>query len=81
MGEIATKEFWLAALERAIKTFAQALLALLGTNVASITDVDWQQALGVGGLAFVASILLSIASAGIGKSGPSLGPEQLKEVA
>jgi len=79
MGELGHKEFWLAALERAIKTFCQALLALLGTNVASITDVDWAQALGVAGLAFVASVLLSIASSGVGKSGPSLGPEQLKE--
>lgn len=79
MGELGRRDFWLAALERAIKTFCQSLLALLGTNVTSITDVDWGQALGIAGLAAIASILFSISSVSVGKSGPSLGPEQLKE--
>ena len=78
MGELATKEFWLASLERAIRTFAQALLALLGTNVASITDVDWGQALGVAALAALASVLLSVGTGAATKTGPSFGPEKLK---
>lgn len=79
MSELWTGKFWLASIERAIKSFAGALLALLGSNVLSVTDVDWSQAAGVGALAALSSILLSITSAGIGNHGPSLGPETLKE--
>jgi hypothetical protein len=78
MGEIWTKQFWFAALERAIKSFAGGLLAAFGTNVTNIYSVDWQQALGFAAFTSVSSILLSIVSAGVGNSGPSLGPEQLK---
>jgi hypothetical protein len=49
-----TKEFWTATLERAIKTFAQTLLALVGTDAVGVLNVDITQ-----------SILASIAAAGI----------------
>lgn len=49
-----TKEFWLGTLERAIKTFAQTLLALLGTDAVGVLNADLNQ-----------SLLASLAAAGI----------------
>ena len=58
-----SRQFWQDAAERAIKTFAQ---ALLGVFVAGITimSVDWVDALAVGATAGLISVLTSIASAG-----------------
>jgi len=49
-----TKEFWIGTLERAIKTFAQTLLALVGTDAVGVLNVDITQ-----------SILASLAAASI----------------
>lgn len=73
-------EFWAAALERAIKTVAQ---AALGSGVLQVTDIwsiDWTQFFWLLGVAFVASILTSIVSVPVGGSnGPSVtGSEVLK---
>lgn len=74
---LTTGAFWGATLERAIKTAAQAVLALLTTNAIGVTSIDWAQVPSVAGLAAFVSVLTSIASAGIGNRGPSLGPEQV----
>ncbi|HEY0774175.1 MAG TPA: holin [Nocardioidaceae bacterium] len=68
-----TKAFWIAAGERAGKTFAQALGAyLLGAGL-GIVGSDWLTALNVSGMAALLSVLSSVASAGIGEKGsPSL---------
>lgn len=58
--------FWRDALERAIRTAAQAVLALWGTSVTGILDVDWQQAVSVAALAALMSVLMSIAATGVG---------------
>lgn len=60
-----TKQFWLDAAERAIKTFAQAVAAALLAGQL-ITDIDWKAALGLALTATAASIVTSIASAGVG---------------
>jgi hypothetical protein len=59
---LTSKAFWESAIERAVKTFAQTALALLGTSqVISAIDVNWGEIGGVSVLAAVLSILTSIA--------------------
>lgn len=36
-----SKLFWQGAFERAVKTFAQALIASIGTSAVAINAVDW----------------------------------------
>lgn len=55
--------FWADTAVRAIKTFAQAAVALLGANSIGLLDVDWVNLVSVAGLAAVASLLTSVASA------------------
>lgn len=54
-----TKDFWMAALNRAIRTGAQAALSMITVGVA-IFDVDWLAVLGVVATSMVVSILTSI---------------------
>lgn len=56
-----TVAFWKSAGERAIKTAAQAAIALLGTDqFVSALDVNWAEVGGIALLAGVLSILTSI---------------------
>ena len=63
-----TKKFGLDALERALKTFAQALLALI-TVGSAITDIDWGTAAQISATAAVISLLTSVISLPLGDSG------------
>lgn len=72
-----TRSFWLAAAERAIRTFAGALVAFLAANATGVLEVDWVQALSVSGLATIIAVLTSIAAAKIGPEGPSFGSEAI----
>lgn len=72
-----TVKFWAAAAERALKTFAQTIVALIGANLVSVTDLDWAQFIGIGGTAAIVSVLTSVASAPLGNNGPSLADEEL----
>lgn len=69
--------------ERALKTFSQALLAVLAVG-APIWDINWTEGLGIALTATVFSILTSLASHGIGDgsasavSAPSGGKHRLK---
>ena len=56
-----TKEFWKAALIRAIKTFAQAMVAQIGAGSVGIVTFDWVGALSVSAMAAVLSIFTSLA--------------------
>lgn len=63
-----TVEFWKDLVERAIKTFAQALLAVLAVGV-PIWELDWSGAFGIAATATVISVLTSVASIGAGVQG------------
>lgn len=70
-----TYRFWLSASERAVKTFAQTLVAILGANSFGLLTAPWTMALSTAGMATLLSVLTSIASAPIGDPGtPSLLP-------
>lgn len=65
-----SRQFWLDALERAVKTFAQVLLAMwAGDAVFDITQTDWGKALSVAFSAVVLSLLTSLLSLKLGNSG------------
>ena len=63
---LATKKFWLHALERAVKTAAQTAAGLMSANGLGLLDVDWKALGSVAGLSLVYSLLTSVASAGGG---------------
>ena len=58
------KSYWLewgkAAIIRAIRTFAEAMLAYIGTGALVLGDVNWIAALSAGGFGFVTAILLAL---------------------
>ena len=49
-----------AALVRAIRTFAEAMLAYIGTGALVLGDVNWIAALSAGGFGFITAILLAL---------------------
>ena len=76
------KKFLEATAERAIKTFLQTLLALIGTDSMGILSVDILAAAQVAGSAALLSVLTSFASSKVGNEGPSLaGETTLKSIA
>ena len=54
------KKFLIAALIRAVRTFAQTFVSMIGVG-AAFSEVDWLRALSVSGVAFVLSIMTSLA--------------------
>lgn len=72
---IFTKAFGLATFERAVKTFAQTLAALLLADGTDLLTTNWATALSVAGMAAVISVLTSVGSGAVGESGPSLATE------
>lgn len=68
-----SRSFWRAAAERAIRTFAQAFLALAGFQAFDVLHADWPTLLGVSTGAAVLSLMTSIVASEIGDKGtPSL---------
>lgn len=76
------KKFLEATAERALKTFVQTLLALVGTDSIGVLNVDFLAAAQVAGSAALLSVLTSFASSKVGNEGPSLaGETTLKSIA
>jgi len=68
-----TRTFWRSTAERAVKSFAQSLLAILGISGLGLLDVDWVTTLSTAGMATLLSVLTSLASEGVGpRNDPSL---------
>ena len=68
-----SRAFWSGAAERAVKTAAQTLLALLGAGALDVLHVPWTGGLSVAAGAAVLSLLTSIVSAPASPTGsPSL---------
>jgi len=68
-----TRNFWLSATERALKTGAQVLVVFLGADVVNAFSVDYQRAAGIALGGVVVSYLSSVVSAPAGDDGtPSL---------
>lgn len=71
-----SSDFWISAFERAIRTFAQTAVAIIGVDMAtSIVDLDWPYIAGVGATAAALSLLTSVAANKVGNPGPSLAKE------
>jgi len=64
-----SRKFWEDAAERTIRTMAQALLALMGTDALGIVGLDWPQMLSVAAGAGIMSLLTAIVATGIGDKG------------
>ena len=60
MKTINWKNWAKAALIRAIRTFAEAMLAYIGTGAIVLGDVNWLAALSAGGFGFVSAVLLAL---------------------
>jgi hypothetical protein len=61
--------FWEDAGERAARTFAQALIAVLVAGPTGLLDVPWWGAASTAGLAAVVSLLTSVVASGSGDAG------------
>ena len=61
-----TAYFWKSTLERAVKSFAQSLLAILSVGQVGVLDVAWRSALSMAAMTAVLSALTSIASVRVG---------------
>ncbi|HKR50140.1 MAG TPA: holin [Pseudonocardiaceae bacterium] len=76
-----TYRFWQLAGERAVKTFAQTLVAILSVAGVGFHIAPWTTALSTAGMAAVLSVLTSMASAPLGEPGtPSLLPPASRSV-
>ena len=70
-----TTAFWIDAAERAVRTFAQALVAVLVAGFVFTDAAAWGEALLSAAVAALVSLLTSEAASGVGDpSSPSLLP-------
>lgn len=76
-----SKRFLLDLVERAGKTFAQALIAVLGAGTVGLFSVNWAGALSAAGMAALLSVLTSVASSQWGDNGTAslVKPEETDE--
>lgn len=67
MTGIWTVAYWKDTAERAVKTFAQSLVAAVAVGT-PLLDIEWTTALGLAGAATLLSVLSSIGSAAFGRA-------------
>ena len=61
MKNVFTKRFICAALVRSLRTFAQGLVTLIGSDMINIVNLDWVKMLGIAATMAVVSLLTSMA--------------------
>ena len=71
--------FWKAAGERALRTFAQTLAALLVADATGLLDAAWVPSLSASGMAALVSLLTSIGVDAYTGSGPSITSAEVLE--
>jgi len=75
-----SKAFWANAGERAVRTFAQALVAVMVAGFVFTDAAAWGEALLSAAVAALISLLTSVAASGVGDPvSPSLLPEAAPE--
>lgn len=67
-----TRHFAAQLLERSVKTFAQALAAVLLADGTGVLDTSWGPALSTAGMAALLSVLTSVGSGYVGDDSPSV---------
>ncbi|MEV8317723.1 holin [Streptomyces sp. NPDC059900] len=67
-----TAGFWKATSERALRTFAQSLAAVLVAGTTTLLDVDWKAALATAGMATLLAVLTAVGAANVGGRGPGI---------
>jgi hypothetical protein len=74
-----SRKFWIATLERAIRSFAASLASLLTAGGTGILDTNWGEKFSVAAMAAVVTVLFAIGGGTVGKGdGPSfIGEEAL----
>lgn len=60
LKNVFTKEWIAASVVRALKTFAQSLISMLGADQIGLLEANWTQALSVAAMACVLSLLTSV---------------------
>lgn len=60
-GDNMSKKWWRAALIRAVRTFAEAVIAYIGTGAIVLGDVNWIAALSAGAMGAIMAILIAMA--------------------
>lgn len=75
-----SRTFWIDAAERAVRTFAQALVAVLAAGIVLTDGAAWGEALLSAVVAALISLLTSVAASGVGDpDSPSLLPAAATE--
>ncbi|MFE0106112.1 holin [Streptomyces sp. NPDC059009] len=67
-----TAAFWKATAERAIRTFAQALAAVLVAGATNLLDVEWKAAFATAGFAALLAVLTAVGAENVGGRGPGI---------
>lgn len=62
MSDFTKGAFWRAAVDRAVRTAAQAALLTIGADLVNVVQVDWAGVAGFAGGGFVLSVLTSLAA-------------------
>lgn len=72
--------FWKDTFVRSVRTFAQALVAIIGVGSMGILDANWVEALSVAGMAAVVSVLNSVAAPAGPTEQPVYGELEVEDV-